>query len=322
MTLTCCLMNPIALKHQEQGGLVTIPDYQSLMRPVLETIQDGSVWSVRDLRSALASRYGLTPDELEERVVSGTRTWDGRVHWAVTYLNQARALSRVGRGQIAIAERGKQLLSRDTAAINVKVLAEFPEFQEFRHRTQEAPQEVGASEPAPMLASTIDPQEQIAQAVMSVEEGAAAEVLDRVKAQPPEFMEHLILDLMVAMGYGRAEHLGKTNDGGFDGVIHQDSLGLERIYLQAKRYDENGVGRPAIQAFAGALAGAKANRGVFITTSRFSTGAIDFADRLPSRVVLIDGPELGRLLVRHRVGVQVKETYAVVGIDEDYFEEA
>ena len=298
---------------------MNLPDYQTLMRPVLETLSDERVWPVREARAALAQRFGLPPEDLETRTASGTRIWDSRVHWALTYLNQAGAVARVGRGRWQIAPRGRDLLARNDGQISTKVLQEFPEFMDFLHRSQQPRTDVAgldATDDAP-----IDPQEQIAQSVAAINEAVAAEVIDRVKSQTPEFMEHLILDLMVAMGYGRAEHLGKTGDGGFDGVIHQDSLGLERIYLQAKRYADNGVGRPAIQAFAGALAGAKANRGVFITTSRFSSEAVEFAERLPTRVVLIDGPELGRLLVRHRVGVQVKETYAVVSVDEDYFEE-
>lgn len=302
---------------------MTLPDYQSLQRPLLEVLADGKVWHVRDLRAQLATNLAIDSALLEERLGSGGRKWDGRVHWAATYLNQAGALDRVGRGLLQITDRGRHLLAETSGTITLRVLSQFEEFREFIHRSQQGSRN-GEDAAEPSVPAS-DPQEQLASAVTAIEEAAAREVLDRIKAQDPEFLEHVIIDLMVAMGYGIAgqtQHLGGSGDEGFDGVIHQDALGLERVYLQAKRYAENAVGRPAVQAFAGALAGAKATRGVFITTSRFTAEAQDFADRLPSRVVLIDGPELGRLLVRYRVGVQVKETYAVVGLDEDYFEEA
>ena len=312
---------------------MTIPDYQSLMRPVLEAINDGNVWASSALRDAVAAQLGLSDEDRQERLASGTRLFDSRVHWAVTYLNQAKVLSREGRAQIRITERGQELLTSGPARIDVKVLEQYPEFVEFISRWRSGKGTSGKGGTADGGGGTnevgggdevADPQERISEAVAAINTAVAAELVERIKSQPPEFLERIILDLMVAMNYGailgRAEHLGGSGDEGFDGVIHQDALGLERVYLQAKRYTDNTVGRPAVQAFAGALQGAGANRGVFITTSKFTAEAKGFAERLPARVVLIDGPELGRLLVKHRVGVQVKETYDVVAVDDDVFD--
>lgn len=304
---------------------MALPDFQSLFRPILEAIADGDVWSLAAIRDAVAARLGIGIDDRETRLGSGGRQYDGRVHWAVTYLNQAQALRRVGRGQVSITDRGRELVQTGPERIDVRFLRQYPEFADFHARAR-APRisEHASTNPDVDAVSAADPQEQISQAVDEINAAVGSEVVERIKAQPPEFLERIILELMLAMGYGsvvgRAEHLGGAGDEGFDGVIHQDALGLERVYLQAKRYADNGVGRPAIQAFAGALQGAGANRGVFITTSRFSTEARDFADRIPARVVLIDGPELGRLLVKYRVGVQVKHAYDVVEVDEDAFD--
>lgn len=303
---------------------MTVPDYQSLMRPVLEAIKDGQVWFASDLRDAVAAQLGLNAEDRQAKLASGGQLFDGRVHWAVTYLNQAKALIRVARGQVKITERGKELLTSGPTKIDIQVLQQYPEFAEFLERARAGkPVQVSPSGGVDPEEAT-NPQEQISQAVAAIDAAVAADLVERIKAQAPLFLERIILELMVAMNYGailgKVEHLGGSGDAGFDGVIHQDALGLERVYLQAKRYTDRSVGRPDVQAFAGALQGAGANRGVFITTSRFSAEARDFADRLPARVILIDGPELGRLLVKYRVGVQVRESYDVVSVDDDFFD--
>lgn len=302
-----------------------IPDFQALFRPVLEVLADGQVWTLASLRDAVAAKVGVSGEDREVRIGSGGRQYDGRIHWAVTYLNQAKALSRVGRGVIQISPRGLELLTEGPEHLDVKYLMQFPEFQDFYERARASQKgSRSSSEAKRPEVETVDPLEQISAAVEEIDAATAAELVERIKAQTPDFLERLILELMLAMGYGsivgKAEHLGGSGDEGFDGVVHQDALGLERVYLQAKRYTENTVGRPAIQAFAGALQGAGASRGVFITTSKFSAEAREFAARIPARVVLIDGPELGRLLVRYRVGVQVKQSFDVVEVDEDFFE--
>lgn len=302
-----------------------IPDFQALFRPVLEVLADGQVWTLASLRDAVAAKVGVSGEDREVRIGSGGRQYDGRIHWAVTYLNQAKALSRVGRGVIQISPRGLELLAGGPEHLDVKYLMQFPEFQDFYERARASQKgSRSSSEAKNPEVETVDPLEQISAAVEEIDAATAAELVERIKAQTPDFLERLILELMLAMGYGsivgKAEHLGGSGDEGFDGVVHQDALGLERVYLQAKRYTDNTVGRPAIQAFAGALQGAGASRGVFITTSKFSAEAREFAARIPARVVLIDGPELGRLLVRYRVGVQVKQSFDVVEVDEDFFE--
>jgi len=305
-----------------------IPDYQSLMRPVLDALADGQVWSAAGLRDVIAQREGVTDEERLARGASGSRVFDGRVHWAITYLSQALCVLRVGRGRVEITDRGRALLASEPGRITTRALRQFPEFVEFMERAQASSRPRAASgidaagEPASV--ELVDPEEQISEAIREIETAVAAELVERIKAQPASFLERIILDLMLRMNYGATldsgEHLGGPGDEGFDGVIYQDALGLERVYLQAKRYADATVGRPAVQAFAGALQGAGANRGVFITTSRFSADAREFADRLPARVVLIDGVELGRLLVKYRVGTQVTGSYEVVSVDEDFFE--
>jgi restriction system protein len=306
---------------------MAIPDFQSLFRPVLTAVGDGQIWTLAAVRDEIAATLGITADERLERYGSGGRRYDSRVHWAVTYLAAAAAVTRVGRGQIQITDRGRELAADGPERITVRYLMRYPEFAEFYERataSRRRPAENEASE-AESETPAVDPLEQISQSVDEIAAAVSSELLERIKAQPPDFLERIILDLMVAMGYGgtlgHAEHLGGSGDEGFDGVIHQDALGLERVYLQAKRFTDRTVGRPDIQGFAGALQGAGATRGVFITTSRFSSEARDFASRLPARVVLIDGPELGRLLVQYRVGVQVKHTFDVVEVDDDTFED-
>jgi restriction system protein len=306
---------------------MAIPDFQSLFRPVLTAVGDGQIWTLAAVRDEIAATLGITADERLERYGSGGRRYDSRVHWAVTYLSAAAAVARVGRGQIQITDRGRELAADGPERLTVRYLMRYPEFAEFYERataSRRRPAQNEASE-AEVDTPAVDPLEQISQSVDEIAAAVASELLERIKSQPPDFLERIILDLMVAMGYGgtlgHAEHLGGSGDEGFDGVIHQDALGLERVYLQAKRFADRTVGRPDIQGFAGALQGAGANRGVFITTSKFSSEARDFASRLPARVVLIDGPELGRLLVQYRVGVQVKHTFDVVEVDDDTFED-
>ena len=307
---------------------MSIPDFQTLFRPVLEQLANGEVWPMADLRDSVAVSMGVDPEDREVRTASGGRKYDGRVHWAVTYLGQAGALDRVARGRVQIAARGHELLAEGPDRITWRYLLKYPEFAEFQARAR-ASQTNGSSTSTHQAevdsGPEVDPQEQIAGAIAEIDAAVSMEVVDRIKAQSPEFLDQIILDLLVAMGYGgslgHAEHLGGSGDEGFDGVIHQDALGLERVYLQAKRFADRTVGRPDIQGFAGALQGAGATRGVFITTSKFSAEARDFATRLPARVVLIDGAELGRLLVRYRVGVQVKHTFDVVEVDDDAFED-
>jgi restriction system protein len=246
-----------------------------------------------------------------------------RLHWAVTYMYQAGLLSRPKRGVVHITGRGRKVAAAHPDRVDVRVLSEFPEFIDFKSRSHGPRQ---ADQPA-LAESETTPREAVSTAVDEANAAVAVEVLDRVRQREPAFLERLVLAVLTAMGYGgaagAAEHLGKSGDEGLDGVIRQDPLGLDRIYVQAKRYGASrAVGRPEIQEFVGALHGAQADRGIFITTSRFTPDAITYADRVAARVVLIDGAALSALMVRHNIGVQDQQTYVIKRVDEDFFEES
>jgi len=302
-----------------------VPDYQSLMAPVLSALADGGDHSLAELRTVLAERLGLTEEDLQAKIPSGTPLFANRLHWAVTYMYQAGLLSRPKRGVVRITGRGRKVAAAHPDRVDVGVLSEFPEFIEFKSRSHAPRQSSQTSQPE--LAKTeTTPREAVSTAVDEANAAVAAEVLDRVRQREPAFLERLVLAVLTAMGYGgaagAAEHLGKSGDEGLDGVIRQDPLGLDRIYVQAKRYGASrAVGRPEIQEFVGALHGAQADRGIFITTSRFTPEATTYADRVAARVVLIDGAALSALMVRHNIGVQDQQRYVIKRVDEDFFEE-
>lgn len=312
---------------------MTIPDYQTLMAPVLDELSDGRERTAKDLAAALVAVFSLTDEELAQTLPSGQSLWRSRVQWATQYLYQARAIVRPRRGVFTITDRGRHLLATHPDRVDAKLLEQFEEFREFksRSRTDQAGGRAGLDvEPAPAAESTAEnssstPYERIAAAAAEANSAVAAELLQRINEQPPEFLEKVVLDLLVAMGYagalGKQEHLGRSGDEGIDGVLDQDALGLDRIYVQAKRYASGRtVGRPDIQGFVGALHGAQASRGVFITTSRFSPEARAYTAVVPQRLVLIDGDQLARLMVTHGVGVQTEQTITLKKIDEDFFE--
>jgi restriction system protein len=300
-----------------------VPDYQSLMAPVLGALADGGDHSLGELRAVLSERLGLTEEDLQAKIASGTPLFANRLHWAVTYMYQAGLLSRPKRGVVRITGRGRKVAAAHPDRVDVGVLSEFPEFIEFKSRSH-APRQTGQ----PDLAKTeATPREAVSTAVDEANAAVAAEVLDRVRQREPAFLEQLVLAVLTAMGYGgaagAAEHLGRSGDEGLDGVIRQDPLGLDRIYVQAKRYGASrAVGRPEIQEFVGALHGAQADRGIFITTSRFTPEATTYADRVAARVVLIDGAALSALMVRHNIGVQDQQAYVIKRVDEDFFDES
>ena len=266
----------------------------------------------------------------EDRAIllpSGTQPlFSNRVGWAVTHLAQAGLLDRPTRGVTQITARGLEVLGQCPARVDMKVLRHFPEYEEFRTRTR---QRKGQPEQDPGTASVahddLAPREAIAEVIDSAHSAVAADLLARVLKQPPVFLEQLVLRLLVKMGYGGlespAEHLGAPGDAGLDGLIRLDTLGLDMVYVQAKRYTDRHVGRPDIQAFVGALHGAQASRGVFITTSRFSSDARDYAERVNARLVLIDGPELANLMIENDCGVITEESFVLKQVDENFFEE-
>ena len=273
----------------------------------------------------VAVAENLTQEEMTRKTAKGTTVYRSRVHWAQAFLAQAGAITRPQRGYLQITERGLELLEQNPGGFTVKKFQEFPDYADAWSGRYTGNTESPEVDVEPV--SDVTPQERIETAVDEIEAALGKDIVQRVQALSPKFLELVILELLHAMGYGATdsaiEHVGGPGDEGVDGVIHQDTLGLQRIYVQAKRYKaESTIGRPDIQKFVGALAGLGANGGVFITTSSFTSDAREYANKnLSSRVILIDGNEFGRLMVRHGIGVQKRRTYSVVDIDEDYFED-
>lgn len=307
---------------------MAIPDFQSLMRPVLALHADGQPWSVSEVRDQVAPVVGVTAEDRRVMIPSGTAPlYSNRVAWAVTHMAQAGLLTRPARGITQITERGRRALRDHPERVDMSVLNGFAEYLEFRNRTRPR-----KPEPSPQTHNTahadstsLTPREAISEVIETAHSAVAAEVLARILTQPPEFLERLVLRLLVQMGYGGlerlTEHLGGPGDHGLDGLVRLDPLGLDVVYVQAKRYNDRPVGRPEIQAFVGALHGAQASRGIFITTSRFSVDATDYAERVNARLILVDGPELATLMIKHDCGVVTEETYTLKQIDENFFSE-
>lgn len=306
---------------------MTIPDFQSLMRPVLAHLADGQLHRAREVKEAMADRFELTEAERAELIPSGrARSIDNRVGWALTYLSQAGLVERPARGQVRITEVGRKALDRNPGRIDMHVLEQYPAYLEFKARTRNDRPAIasGSGEDASTL--PVSPQDLVDQAVAVNKAAMEGELLKKALALDPKGFELLVLRLLAAMGYGKngglIEHSGRSGDGGIDGIISQDPLGLDRIYLQAKRYaPESTVSRPTIQGFVGALIGAQGDRGVFLTTSSFTEGARVEAERVNVRIELIDGKRLAELMLRHGVGVQVQTEVRLYDLDEDFFEE-
>ena len=312
---------------------MAVPDYQSLMYPALAVLSDGRERALRDSRNLISSRLALSASDLAELIPSGRQTlFANRANWAHVYLKQAGLLRTVRRGVYQITDRGKEALRESSGSINNAYLRRFPEFLEFLERSFGTGATSKTSEPtaeAPgnggLDAQT--PDEQVREGYRRARAGIAAELLDRVRRASPAFFEQLVVDLLVAMGYGgshadAASVIGRSGDGGIDGIIKEDKLGLESIYVQAKRWKEGStVGRPDIQQFAGALQGQKARKGVFITTSSFTRDAAEYAIAVQATIVLIEGLQVAQLMLDHGVGVSVQETFKLFKVDEDYFVE-
>ncbi|MCT1605230.1 restriction endonuclease [Dermacoccus nishinomiyaensis] len=310
---------------------MTIPDFQSLMRPVLAALADGEVRRSRHVKDAMVEQFELSAEERAQMLPSGRqRTMDNRVGWATTYLSQAGLIERPQRGQLRISPAGREALRRFPERIDMKVLETYPEYLAFRDRTRiSTSDEPSAITPTTSVPETPEldratPSELIERARRTNRAAVEGEVLKKALTLSPTGFEDLVIRLLEAMGYGRAgsvERTSATGDAGVDGIISQDPLGLDRIYVQAKRYAEDRpIDRPRIHEFAGALLGKQGDRGVFITTSRFTQGAHNEADRINARIELIDGAKLAQLLVVYGVGVQTEETVVLYGLDEDFFE--
>jgi restriction system protein len=309
---------------------VAVPDFQSLMQPILRLLEDGEQHSVSELRAMLADQLQLTAKDLEERLPSGrAKTFNNRVGWATTYLYRCGLVARPRRSVYARTDRGHAVLSQHPHRVDLQVLSQFSEFHEFRRarndRIRESAQPSRANDSAAAIEDESTPEERMVAAHTELQSALAEELRDLILDQPPEFLEQLVLDVLRAMGYGgaradAAERLGQSGDEGIDGVIREDRLGLDQIYVQAKRWAlGRTIGRPEIQRFVGALHGQRASKGVFITTSSFSSEATEYAAHVTPRVVLIDGRELAQMMIEHGVGVSVETQFEVKRVDSDYF---
>ncbi|MBE0683224.1 MAG: restriction endonuclease [Anaerolineales bacterium] len=303
---------------------MTIPDYQSLMLPLLRLTSNSKEHSLKDATSELAKDFGLSEVELAEMLPSArkTRFYD-RVGWAGTYLRKAGLLSAPRRGWFQITQRGLDVLENPPNRITVSFLEQYDEFVQFRERrekTSDNRNNIPLSDIEPQT-----PEEAIESAYLNIRQSLTDEILQTVKNCSPAFFEQLVVDVLVKMGYGgtrkdAGKAIGRSGDDGIDGIINEDRLGLDVIYIQAKRW-ENPVGRPEIQKFAGALQGQRAKKGIFITTSIFTKDAQEFASRIDSKITLVDGETLSQLMIDYNVGVNLVASYELKRIDSDYFVE-
>lgn len=301
-----------------------IPDYQTLMLPLLRFAADGYDHTTREAVEVLATEFQLTPAERNELLASGQQSiFNNRVGWANSYLKKAGLLESPRRGALRITARGKQIFGDNPERIDVKYLERFPEFIEFRDASRNNKETTTAESIAVSAAQT--PEEALELAHQSLRLNLAQDILRCILSCTPTFFERLVVELLVKMGYGGSrrdagERIGQSGDGGIDGIIKEDRLGLDTIFIQAKRW-QGVVGRPEIQKFVGALQGQRAKKGVFITTSSYTAEAIEYASRIDTKVVLIDGQLLANLMMDFDVGVSVSASYIVKRIDSDYFEE-
>jgi len=312
---------------------MAIPEFYKFMRPVLEILADGKPRRIGEFYEPAADYFNLSEDERSEMLPSGVRTRvQDRVNWSLTYLRQAKLIEKVGSFQNQITQRGKAFLATAPEIITAQTLMQFPEFVDFKNREGKSKglsSSVTGSAPTVMAfeKESISPEEAISVAAKELFAVLQSDLLDQVMALSPARFENLVVQLMLRLGYGGPMAdagivLGKTGDEGVDGVISQDKLGLDKIYLQAKRYTKNAVSREEVQAFAGALAGKSALKGVFITTTDFSKGAEEYARNLGGfKISLINGEELARLMIETNLGVSVKTTYEVKRVDSDFFAE-
>ena len=299
-----------------------IPDYQSIMLPLLKYAGDTNEHHIRDAIEQLANEFDLTEEESKEVVPSGQQlTFDNRVSWAKTYLKKAGLVESTRRGYFRITERGVNVLEDRPDKINMKYLERYPEFTEFRNSSKSVSEESGDVQEY----EESTPEELMGIGHRKLQNDLAYELLDNIKRCSPSFFERLVIDLLVKIGYGGSREdagkaIGKSGDEGIDGIIKEDKLGLDIIYVQAKKW-ENPVSRPEIQKFAGALQGQRAKKGIFITTSAFSKNAIEYTSVIDSKIILIDGEQLAKLMIENGVGVSKITSYDIKKIDSDYFME-
>lgn len=304
---------------------MSVPDFQTIMLPLLHCFSDGQEHSTQELIDNLAQKFSLTKDDLNALLPSGKQTvFYNRVNWARTYLAKAGLLEMSRRSYYRITERGRTVLASPPARIDVKFLEQFPEYLQFRERENRQRRPSAAKETTAKEKAAKTPEEILEEAYEEIREKLAQELLAIVKQSSPSFFERLVVELLVKMGYGgsrrdAAQAVGQAGDEGIDGIIDEDRLGLDTIYIQAKKWD-NVVGRPEIQKFIGALMGKRAKKGIFITTSSFSAEAANYVSSIDAKIVLIDGRRLAELMIDYDVGVAPVTTYQLKRIDSDYFD--
>lgn len=299
---------------------MSIPDYQSVMLPLLKSISDGQEHSFRERIDFLSEELKLSDDERKELLPSGKPKFDDRVGWAKTYMGKAGLLESTKRGFFMISQKGLDLLKENPPKIDLMVLEKYPDFIEFRALSKKIKEISKESD----VSVQHTPEELIESGYKIIKEQLAKELLEKIKSCSPSFFERLVVELLIKMGYGGSRKnagkaIGKTGDGGIDGIIHEDRLGLDTIYIQAKRWSDSTISSSEIHKFVGALAGKKAKKGIFITTSKFSNSAIEYASSLENRVILIDGDQLSEYMIDFNVGVSSSAIYEIKKIDLDFF---
>lgn len=302
---------------------MTIPDFQTIMLPFLQFSSDGKMHNFLEATDALAKEFKLTPEEIDTLIPSGQQRFANRVGWAKTHLKKAGLIDYPQRGHFQITQRGFNVLKETPEAIDMKYLMKFPEFQEFRKVGQVDKEKEKIEDTSEQL----PPEESIEVAYQEIRAGLADDLLDYVLKCSPAFFEKLVVELLVSMGYGGSQEnaaraVGKSGDDGIDGIIDEDKLGLDSIYIQAKRYQRDAkIGAHFVRDFIGALQGCKATKGVFLTTAGFTKDATDFVSKVQSRVVLIDGQKLANLMIDYGIGVSTRMNYEIKQLDTDYFGE-
>ena len=307
---------------------MSVPDFESFILPLLKRCADGAEHPLAYFRALLANDMGISQEDTEEKLPSGGQTkYANRINWAAIYLHRAGCLERIRRGVFKITDRGRKMLADEPLKITVGVLSQFPEFNAFHagsatKTSTERTANVGIENERE---ASRTPEEALESIYEALQELLAKEILEAVKKMSPTGFEQLVVTLLVAMGYGGSlqdagKVVGRAGDDGIDGVIKEDKLGLDTVYIQAKRWLGASVGRPVVQAFAGSLEGHRARKGVMITTSTFSQDAKDYVQRIEKRIVLIDGEHLAQLMIEHDVGVTLTKEYALKKLDQDFFE--
>lgn len=296
---------------------MAIPDFESIMLPLLKCVKDGNEWQMRYVEDNVAKYFGLSEHEKEQLKPSSTTEtlFQNRLRWARLYLKKASLLEDPKRGYTKITKEGLKVLKQNPSKIDISFLKQFSSFQQFYFKKKGEEQESNE-----IIKESQSPEDLIIEGINEIRRGVESEVIEKIKTCPPDFFEKTVVQLLEKMGYGDGTPTGKSGDGGIDGMIKQDKLGLDEIYVQAKRW-QNTVPGKEIRDFAGSLSGKKSKKGIFITTSNFSRDAIDFIKSVDSKIILIDGEKLAKLMFDYNIGFEQGDTYQLKKIDEDFFAE-